>query len=165
MNASQLTVSEPALWIYDQRLLAGISVLSPHIVWRVEVSASGFPVRELVLVNALKGSISLNFNQIDTVWVAGTGNGSGMSEMSVAPVSVQPRPPSVLGTPVLSTYNLNGAEPDPISGGSLLCSNNARICGSGDSDGNNADAFAYDTYMAYSNVHSRDSINNAGMVI
>ena len=165
VNASQLTVSEPALWIYDQRLVAGISVLSPHIVWRVEVSAAGLPVRELVLVNARKGNISLNFNQIDTAWVTGTGNGSGMSEMSAAPVSVQPVPPYVLGIPSLSTYNLGGAEPDPISGGSLLCSNNARICGSGDSDANNAHAFAYDTYMAYSNVHSRDSIDNAGMTL
>ena len=61
--------SEPALWIYDESLLRP-STRPVELVWRMEVSPKelGMPVRELVLVNAQRGSISLHFNQIDTVW-------------------------------------------------------------------------------------------------
>ena len=54
LNASQLTASEPSLWIYDERLLTDESILPPHLVWRVEVRADGKAVRQLVLVNAMK---------------------------------------------------------------------------------------------------------------
>lgn len=61
--------SEPTLWIYDESLLRP-STRPVELVWRMEVTAtdSGMPVRELMLVNAQRGSISLHFNQIDTAW-------------------------------------------------------------------------------------------------
>ncbi len=65
------SVSEPELWIFDPSLLMP-STRPPELVWRMEVTAidRGLPVRELVLVNAIRGNISLHFNQIDTAWTA-----------------------------------------------------------------------------------------------
>ena len=163
LKASQLTASEPALWVYDQRLLMSDSVLPPHIVWRVEVRAGGLPVRELVLVNALKGNISLNFNQIDTVWGTGPVGGSGTSGMTVAPASVQPAPLAVPGTPTLQTYNSNGTSNQHVPG-DLVCNNNVRTCSSGEAA--NAHGYAYDTYFAfYQAPFNRDSIDGAGMAL
>jgi Zn-dependent metalloprotease len=65
--------TEPKLWIYDESLLRP-STRPAELVWRMEVTPTdvGMPVRELVLVNAHRGSISLHFNQVDTAW-GGTG--------------------------------------------------------------------------------------------
>ena len=61
--------SEPALWIYDESLLRA-STRPAELVWRMDVTPkdAGAPIRELVLVNAHTGGISLHFNQIDTAW-------------------------------------------------------------------------------------------------
>jgi bacillolysin len=157
LDEAQLTASEPALWIYDQRLLEGTAFLSPHIVWRVEVRAGGLPIRELVLVNALKGNISLNFNQVDTVWSKGALDGSA-NYQSVAPASIQPAPLSVPGTPILQTYNSGGTGGQRVT---LVCNNSVRGCSSGDAA--NAHGYAYDTYFAYYNSFGRNSIDGAGM--
>jgi Zn-dependent metalloprotease len=64
-------VSEPRLWIFDASLLMPSS--RPRgLVWRMEVTSMDYqlPVRELVLVDAVRGNISLHFNQIDTAWAA-----------------------------------------------------------------------------------------------
>ncbi len=62
-------VSEPELWIFDESLLQP-STRPVELVWRIEVtSADGsLPVRELMLLNAHRGSISLHFNQVDAAW-------------------------------------------------------------------------------------------------
>lgn len=62
-------VSEPALWVYDESLLRP-STRPAELVWRMEVTPRdvSMPVRELVLVNAQRGGISLHFNQVDTAW-------------------------------------------------------------------------------------------------
>ncbi len=62
-------VSTPELWIFDESLLQP-STRPAELVWRMEVTAKdeSLPVRELVLVNAQKGGISLHFNQIDDTW-------------------------------------------------------------------------------------------------
>ncbi|HEX5943522.1 MAG TPA: M4 family metallopeptidase, partial [Anaerolineales bacterium] len=62
--------SEPALWIYDESLLRA-STRPTELVWRLEVTPkeAGMPVRELVLVNAHRGGISLHFNRVDTAWM------------------------------------------------------------------------------------------------
>lgn len=168
LDASALTASEPQLWIYDPRLLVGRSPIPPHLVWRMDVTAAGRPIRELVLIDALRGGVSLSFNQIDTFWGEQAAQRSGQAAKAAPPASVQPAPPAALGTPLLETRNLNGTEPYPYvppSSGTQECLNNVRACGSSDSDANNAHAFAYDTYMTYANRHSRDSIDNAGMKI
>ncbi|MBI5962993.1 MAG: M4 family metallopeptidase, partial [Chloroflexi bacterium] len=61
--------TQSSLWIFDETLLRP-SIRSANLVWRIEmVSAKeGAPIRELVLVDAKTGNISLHFNQVDTVW-------------------------------------------------------------------------------------------------
>ena len=68
-----LEATNPELWIYDSRLLEpdGTPVT---LVWRMEVKSrdNSLPINELVLVDAKRGAIVLNFNQIDTAWATGT---------------------------------------------------------------------------------------------
>ena len=66
-----LNVSPAELWVFDPSLLMPGSHPA-ELVWRMEVTSLNqqVPIRELVLVNAIRGNISLHFNQIDTAWVA-----------------------------------------------------------------------------------------------
>jgi Zn-dependent metalloprotease len=68
-DTSDFVTTEPELWIFDESLL-GSGTRPAELVWRMDVTPkdAGMPVRELVLVNAERGSISLHFNQIDTAW-------------------------------------------------------------------------------------------------
>jgi Zn-dependent metalloprotease len=61
-----LTVSEPALWVFNPALLGGPGQRRTQLVWRVEVrgDAHGVAIRELVLVDAHVGTTALHFNQI-----------------------------------------------------------------------------------------------------
>ena len=63
---ADFVASAPELWIYDESLLQP-STRPVELVWRMEVTAAdnAAPVRELVLVNAERGNISLHFNQVD----------------------------------------------------------------------------------------------------
>ncbi len=64
--AGDVSLSNPALWIYDPRLLESSS-MPAELVWRIEArSASDQSLDVLILVNAIHGGISLHFNQIDT---------------------------------------------------------------------------------------------------
>ena len=66
-NPADLTASTPRLWIYAPSLL-GPAAGPPTLVWRTEVTSHALePVRELVLVDAQQGSISLHFNQVETL--------------------------------------------------------------------------------------------------
>ncbi len=61
-----VSLSTPALWIYDPRLLESSS-MPAELVWRIEArSAFDQSLDVLILVNAIHGGISLHFNQIDT---------------------------------------------------------------------------------------------------
>jgi len=66
---ANFSVSEPELWIFDESLLQP-STRPVELVWRMEVTAinNNAPVRELVLINAQTGNVSLHFNQIDMAW-------------------------------------------------------------------------------------------------
>src|SRR5215212_9292817 len=68
-SSEAFVVSESELWIYDESLLLP-STRPSELVWRMEVTPKdvGMPVRELVLINAQRGHISLHFNQVDTAW-------------------------------------------------------------------------------------------------
>jgi len=69
ISSESLEVSEPELWIYDEQLLRH-SDRPAELVWRMEISNTfGHPLRELVLINAHSGGVSLHFNQIDTFWI------------------------------------------------------------------------------------------------
>ncbi|HCS40479.1 MAG TPA: hypothetical protein DIW44_12960 [Anaerolineaceae bacterium] len=64
--ASDVILTSPALWIYDPCLLEPSS-MPAELVWRFEAtSVSNHSLDVLILVNALHGGISLQFNQIDT---------------------------------------------------------------------------------------------------
>src|SRR5215213_8079996 len=68
-TTADFAASEPELWIYDESLLQP-GTRPAELVWRMEVTPknTGMPVRELVLVDAQRGSLSLHFNQIDNSW-------------------------------------------------------------------------------------------------
>ncbi|MRS04733.1 hypothetical protein EG832_16175, partial [bacterium] len=64
--AGDVSLSTPVLWIYDPRLLESSS-MPAELVWRIEArSASDQSLDVLILVNAIRGGISLHFNQIDS---------------------------------------------------------------------------------------------------
>jgi bacillolysin len=60
----RLHAGAPELWIHDSRLLGGGGLGIPRLTWRSEVSAANPPIRELVLVDAELGSVTLHFDQI-----------------------------------------------------------------------------------------------------
>jgi len=59
-----LRAAEPALWVYDPVLLEGSLPPGTHLVWRTEVTSEAGGMRELVLVDAHRGGIVLNFDQV-----------------------------------------------------------------------------------------------------
>jgi hypothetical protein len=66
VNPDILTVSEPELWIYNPTIF-GRNDEFTTLVWRMEVKPEDLlPINELVLVDAHRGAVALNFNQIDT---------------------------------------------------------------------------------------------------
>jgi Zn-dependent metalloprotease len=86
--------TDPELWIYDEGLLKA-STRPAELTWRMEVTAkdNSMPVRELVLVNAQDGSVSLHFNQVDTAW------GQTRQKDDVPPTPT-PEPPQPTEPPV-----------------------------------------------------------------
>lgn len=65
LSLSDLTITEPTLWIYNPILLGSPGSRLDRLVWRVEVhSVDLLPINELVLVDALTGGIVLHFNQV-----------------------------------------------------------------------------------------------------
>ena len=67
LEASQLQVSQPELWIYNPVLLAGPGLSENFLTWRMEVTSKALlPIRELVLVDAFTGKLVLSFNQADS---------------------------------------------------------------------------------------------------
>lgn len=67
-----LDTTTPELWIYDSRLLEPDG-MKATLVWRLEVKSrdNSLLVNEMVLVDAKRGSIVLNIDQIDTSWAMG----------------------------------------------------------------------------------------------
>ena len=172
LSTADLTASQPSLWIYDARLLKP-STDPVRLVWRVEVTpVQALPLKELVLVDAVRGGIVLNFNQIDTI--KGFASPVEMRQMNaalkleahttdqqVAQLELEPRVP---GSPDLATYTVNNMNvPLP---GTLLCTEAQVSCTNGtNAHADGAHRFAREAYMQYWNNHGRDSINGAGMQI
>ncbi len=129
-TAEDFLVSEPELWIYDERLLQ-VSTHPAELVWRLQVTSKevGIPVRELVLINAKRGNISLHFNEIDTAWQSHSNNSSFTSNRLDPNVAVDENP---LLVPSLSvkTYTANSG---PTLPGTLLCNQTDPNCTAGDS--------------------------------
>ncbi len=80
-NTTTLIASAPLLSVYDPRLISPDT--SPaKLVWRVEVSSKTLqPIRELILIDAQRGNISLHFNQIDTALNRATYNANNSSTL------------------------------------------------------------------------------------
>ncbi len=89
-SSADFIVSNPELWIFDESILKP-STRPVELVWRMEVTAvdDSMPVRELVLVNAQKGSISLHFNQIDTAWDVLNSDSENQDNRTQSGVSLQ----------------------------------------------------------------------------
>lgn len=67
LNITDLTTTEPELWIYNPALLGGPGLRIDSLVWRMEVTPVDLiPINELVFVDAHQGFVALHFNQIDT---------------------------------------------------------------------------------------------------
>ncbi|CAA9384187.1 MAG: Bacillolysin precursor (Neutral protease) [uncultured Rubrobacteraceae bacterium] len=65
MRAADLDATDPELWVYDPALLGAPGPQITQLVWRMEVSPNGLDhFRELVLVEANRGAVVLNFNQV-----------------------------------------------------------------------------------------------------
>jgi len=64
--ADTLNVAKSTLWIYNPQLLGGPGTQITTLNWRTEVRGQrgADPIRELVLVNANNGIVTLHFNQI-----------------------------------------------------------------------------------------------------
>ncbi|MEJ7653020.1 MAG: hypothetical protein WKH64_06595 [Chloroflexia bacterium] len=123
--------------MYDPALLGGPGVRTSRLVWRVEVRARGIePVRELVLVDALRGSIALNFNQVahaKSRFICDNGN-------AVDPTNDD----KCLAPP----YNR-------VEGGAAT----------GNADIDLAYDYSGITYDFFKNRFGRDSLNNAGLAL
>ena len=68
-DLASLKASDATLVVFDEKLLK-TSSKAPELDWKVEVTpaSTGDPIRELVLINAQTGTVSLHFNQIDTAF-------------------------------------------------------------------------------------------------
>lgn len=158
----EFAASTPELWIYNESLLRP-STRSAELVWRLEVTPrdSGMLMRELVLVNAQRGNISLHFNQVDTDWTF-----SGNTDIRQDPEPASPDPETSIffnDSQKVRTYTAKHGISLP---GVLLCDQSQPNCTNGKKP--HADAahtFAMGTYSLYQDKHNRNSIDNAGMAM
>ncbi len=59
--------SQAELWIYNPLILGAPGLQQSRLVWRLQVTPLDLrPIRELVLVDASRGSVALHFNQVDS---------------------------------------------------------------------------------------------------
>ena len=139
LGLEALQASDPTLWIYDERLLLP-SRRPAELVWRTEVTAQDLaPIRELVLVNAHRGGISLHFNQIDTTKnrvVYDNANNSALGLPGGGPYRTEGGPPSGIGDVNLAydyaghTYDFYLANHgrDSVDGAGMTLISTTRYC-------------------------------------
>ena len=156
----ELSVSEPELWILDPSLITPYA-RPAELVWRMEVTAIDelLPVRELVLINAQRGHISLHFNQIDTTW---TSNRLGRaSSPSGLPSRTNEDPGLAAFNADVATYTAGNGTNLP---GQFLCDETRASCTSGaDLHADRAHTYAIGTFNLFANQHGRNSIDGQGM--
>ncbi len=106
-DPASFETTEPELWIFDESLIKS-SIRPVELVWRMDVSAVdiGTPIREMVLINAHTGGVSLHFNQIDTVWSNRSG-GSSVGQQGNSP----PPPPTPTPSPTFPKEETKTQEP------------------------------------------------------
>ena len=121
----EFVATEPELWIYDESLLRP-STRPAELVWRMDVTSvdNSLPVRELVLVNAQRGGISLHFNQIDTAWSMNEGaiqdpdpTPTSLPTETLEPVvTATPAPEEPKSTEEVSVSDVSRAEAAAVTG-------------------------------------------------
>lgn len=68
LDTENFIATEPELWIYDPRIMGGPGNPISRLVWRMEITSPlRLDIRELVMIDALKGNLVLNFNQIHAI--------------------------------------------------------------------------------------------------
>jgi bacillolysin len=66
-SVGELTATRPELWVYNPILLGGPGIQFNTLVWRMEVTNRELvTIKELVLVDAQLGVVTLQFSEIDT---------------------------------------------------------------------------------------------------
>ena len=159
--SADFLVAEPELWIFDESLLR-TSTRPVELVWRMEVTSldKSMPVRELVLVNAQRGNLSLHFNQVDTAWAASSN--SRANQASVTTLTTEGSPAQTV-TAVVNTYTAGNGT---ILPGTFLCAQSAPNCtGGSNPHADKAHLYAIGTYNLYQSNHSRNSIDNNNMPV
>jgi bacillolysin len=150
-------VSAPELWVFEAALLMP-STRPPELVWRIEVTSSDHtvPVRELVLVNATRGNVSLHFNQIDTAWASR----AAATSAPAAGAQVRNTAAAAILAADVATYTAGNGTTLP---GTFLCAETQPACTNGaDVHADRAHAYAIGTYNLFATQHGRDSFDNAG---
>jgi bacillolysin len=67
LQINRLTATDPQLWIYNPKLLSAPGANLSTLVWRLEVqSIDQASVREVVLIDAHRGGVTLHINQAET---------------------------------------------------------------------------------------------------
>ena len=67
LQQSELTITNPELWIYSPALMGGPGLPIDTLVWRMEVTGTNLlHIDEFVLIDAQLGVIALNFSQTHT---------------------------------------------------------------------------------------------------
>ena len=104
-DAKDYSGTQASLWIFDETLLRP-SLRPVELVWRIEMvtTQEGAPIRELVLVDAKTGNISLHFNQVDTVWAGLAQDASLTKSPAESPLPME--------TPISAEANINSASPE-----------------------------------------------------
>ena len=161
-TSEDFLASEPELWIFDESLLRA-STRPAELVWRMEVTLKdvGIPVRELVLVDARRGSLSLHFNEIDTAWQS-HGNSSSFNSSQLDPTVAVNENPLLVPSLSVKTYTANSGSTLP---GTLLCNQTDPNCTAGDLHAKAAHKYAMGTFNLYATQFGRNSIDNNGMTI
>ncbi len=154
--------SEPELWIYDESLLRS-GTRPAELVWRMEVTSkdAGIPVRELTLINAQRGNISLHFNEIDSAWQS-HGNSSSFNSNQLNPTVAVNENSLLVPSLSVKTYTANSSSSLP---GTLLCNQTDPNCTAGDLHAKAAHKYAIGTFNLYATQFGRNSIDNNGMTI
>lgn len=168
MDAADLTASAPELQIYDSRLL-GLDTAA-QLVWKMVVSSWRRPVEEIVLIDAQDGSVALQYSQIDTGDLANTKAGQPSDNLALVSAHVQ-KPGivhSLLGTPLLSIYDLAGTAPDPMNAlawdqpSQFVCDQSTPCNSSADADIVNTTLNIQEFYNFFVAHHNRDSFDGLG---
>lgn len=92
INPAQLSTTTPELWIYDPAMI-GPERGPARLVWRMDVTPAALePIRELVLVDARRGSVALHFNAIETARNRNTYTASNTTTLPGALVCIESNP-------------------------------------------------------------------------